>query len=77
MGVTPPSTAYFGGTVAPEPWDGKTVSINEPGVISGFDFHGNINANNSGVFVSKKKDDLKLSRGSLFSLAIAEKNAQG
>jgi hypothetical protein len=77
MEVTPPSTSYSGGTVTPDPWDGKTVSVDEPGVVSGFDFHGNLNSNNSGVFVSIRKDDLRLSSGSQFSLAIAEKNSQG
>lgn len=71
MGVTPPSIANSFGAPEPEAWDGKTVSIDEPGVVSGFDFHGNINASSSGVFVSTKKDDLRLLPGSELSLAIA------
>jgi hypothetical protein len=57
------------------PWDGKTLRVDEPRAMSGFDFHGSIGGQNSGQFVSTKKDDLKLSAGSQISLAIAAKNA--
>lgn len=53
------------------PWDGKNTQIDETGALSGFDLHSSIGSQNSGVFVSKKKDDMKLSAGSQISLAIA------
>lgn len=57
------------------PWNGTTLRVDEPGAMSGFDFHGSIGAENSALFVSKKKDEVKLSAGSLISLAIAVQNA--
>jgi hypothetical protein len=39
--------------------------------MSGVDLHSQIDSQNSGVFVTTKKDDVKLGRGSNFSLAIA------
>ena len=57
------------------PWDGKTTQVDEPGALSGFDFHARIGGQNSGLFVSTKKDEMKLSAGSQISLAIAAQNA--
>ncbi len=56
------------------PWDGKTLRVDEPHAMSGFDFHGSIGGQNSGLFVSTKKDEMKLSAGSRISLAIAARN---
>jgi hypothetical protein len=53
------------------PWDGKTTQVDETGALSGVDLHSSIGSQDSGVFVSKKKDDMKLSAGSQISLAIA------
>jgi len=56
-------------------WNNKTLQIDQLGVISGVDLHSNIASNNSGVFVTTKKDDVKLSSGSHLALAIAEQNS--
>ena len=57
------------------PWDGTTTRVDEPGAVSGFDFHGRIGGQNSGSFVSTKKDDMKLPAGSQIALAIAAQNS--
>jgi hypothetical protein len=53
-------------------WNGTTLQIDEP--MSGFDLHSSIGSPDSGVFVSTKRDEMKISSGSQLSLAIA---AQG
>lgn len=78
MGVAGPDNDYAGSYAAGTsltPWDGKTMQVDEPRAISGFDFHGSIGGQNSGRFVSTRKDDMKLSAGSQISLAIAAQNA--
>lgn len=80
MGVAPPSDAYTwdysDGGASLSPWDGKTLRIDELGALSGVDFHGSIGSPISGLFVSTKKDEMKLSAGSQISLAIAAKSAK-
>ena len=77
MGVAGPSggdsTDSYLGNYNISPWDGKTLRIDEPSAISGFDFHGRIGGQNSGQFVSTKKDDMKLSAGSQIALAITQR----
>ncbi len=69
-----PAESYSAG-YSLTPWDGKTVQVDEPGAASGFDFHGRIGGQDSGLFVSTKRDEIKLSAGSQISLAIAAQNA--
>ncbi len=52
-------------------WTQKILSIDELDAMSGVDLHSRIAGRNSGVFVSKKKDDVKISAGSELALAIA------
>jgi hypothetical protein len=52
-------------------WTKQTVGVEQLDVMSGVDLHSQIDSQNSGVFVTTKKDDVKLGRGSNFSLAIA------
>jgi hypothetical protein len=52
-------------------WNQQTVGVEQLDVMSGVDLHSKIDGQNSGVFVTTKKDDVKLGRGSNFSLAIA------
>ena len=52
-------------------WTSHMLQIDEIGALSGVDLHSRIASKNSGVFVSTKKDDMKLSAGSEFALAIA------
>lgn len=55
---------------APNSWTDNTLVVDQISVISGVDLHSNIASNNSGVFVSTKKHDVKLPSGSQFQLAI-------
>lgn len=56
---------------APNSWTEKTLAVDQVGVISGVDLHSRIASKNSAVFVSTKKHDVKLPRGSELQLAIA------
>jgi hypothetical protein len=58
------------------PWSDHTLQVDQEGVLSGVDLHSRIASNNSGVFVTTKKDDVKLSAGSELTLAVAQQNPQ-
>lgn len=61
----------------PNDWTAKTVQMDQVDVVPGVDLHSKIASQNSGVFVSTKKDDVKLRQGSEIQLAIAPaSNAQ-
>lgn len=55
---------------APNTWTNKTLVVDQISVMSDLDLHSNIASNNSGVFVSTKKHDVKLPSGSQLQLAI-------
>jgi hypothetical protein len=75
IGVAPPAYGSSwdgsGGQAPPSAWNGKTLQIDEIGVMSGVDLHSKIASRDSGVFVSSKKDNMKFSNQSQLSLAIA------
>jgi hypothetical protein len=81
-GQTVPIRATIVGVFAPDSteseetntWNANTLRVDQENVQSGVDLHSSIDGDNSGVFVSAKKTDLKLSQGSGISLAI---EAQG
>jgi len=52
----------------------QTLKVDQIGAINGVDLHSNINSQNSGVFVSTKKDDVKLHQGTQLALAIGMEN---
>jgi hypothetical protein len=52
-------------------WTDNTTTIDEIGAFSHVDLHSRITSNNSGVFVSTDKDDVKLKAGSEIGFAIA------
>lgn len=52
-------------------WTKQTLQVDQINVLPGVDLHSRIASSNSGVFVSTKKDDMKLREGSEFLLAIA------
>jgi hypothetical protein len=61
----------------PNDWTAKTLQMDQVNVVPGVDLHSKISSQNSGVFVSTKKDDVKLRQGSEIQLAIAPaSNAQ-
>lgn len=51
-------------------WTDQTLSVERINVVSGVDLHSNIASDNSGVFVSTKKHDVKVPGGSEFRVAI-------
>ena len=53
-------------------WTPSELQIEQLGAMhNGINLHSSVSAKNSGMFVAAKKDDVKLSRGSDLSLAIA------
>ena len=60
---------------APNDWNPGILSVEQLGVTSGVDLRSKIAGNNSGVFTTSKKDDVKLSKGSDLSLAVAAAQA--
>jgi hypothetical protein len=59
------------GDQQPNSWTDQTLQVDQIGALSGVDLHSKIASRNSGVFVSSKKDDVKLKNGSELTLAIA------
>jgi hypothetical protein len=55
-------------------WTANTLQYDQEGVTSGVNLHSAIASRNSGVFVSTKKDDVKLQQGSDIQFAIARAN---
>jgi len=72
-GVAGPASysGYASTNNAPPVWSHSALVIDEQGAMSGVDLHSRIAGANSGVFVSNRKDDVKLNAGSQLSLAIA------
>lgn len=78
IGVAPPLNGSgwdASDSPRPDPWDGTTLRVDEIGAVSGFDLHSSIAGPNSGVLVSKKKDEVKLADQTQLSLAIAAQGA--
>lgn len=75
VGVAPPAYGSAwdgsGGQAPPSPWNGSALQVDEIGVMSGIDLHSRIAGEDSGVFVSNRKDDMKFLNQSQLSLAIA------
>jgi hypothetical protein len=59
----------------PMGWDKKAVGVNQPDVVPGIDLHSSIDSPNSGVIVSTKKADIKLSSNTAIALAIAARSS--
>jgi nitrogen fixation protein len=79
VGVYPPAggSMYGGAAQTPNYWTDKTLQVDQIGAIAGVDLHSKIAATNSGLFVSKKKDNMRFGEGSEFALAIAARNNAG
>lgn len=70
VGVQAPATDPTSvATTSQNPWDGKTLQFDDQDVMSGVDLHSRIDGQNSGTFVSDKKD-VKLRNGSQLALVI-------
>lgn len=55
-------------------WSQSTLKVNQIGVFSGVDLHSDVASQNSGVFVSPTKGNLKLMKGSHLELALTSEN---
>lgn len=58
----------------PNSWTDGTLSVDQIGVVGGVDLHSRISSQNSGVFVTTTKKNVKIPGGSELAIAIA---AQG
>lgn len=75
----PESESVQGYSVAPgqeaaNNWTSNTLKVDQLNAVKGVDLHSTIDGQNSAVFVSNKKEDVKISAGSELALAIAERN---
>lgn len=76
VGVYPPQSRtgagydVVAGDQAPNSWTDSELQVDQLDALSGVDLHSRIAGENSGVFVTKKKDDVKLEQGSELTLAI-------
>jgi hypothetical protein len=61
----------------PNDWSARTLQLDQENVVPGVDLHSKIASHNSGVFVSTKKDDVKLHAGSEIQFALAPANNSG
>jgi hypothetical protein len=77
-GVSGPASydGYMSADTAPPAWSRGMLQIDEQGALRDIDLHSRIAGANSGVFVTTKKDDVKLAAGSQLSLAIAAQSNQ-
>jgi hypothetical protein len=52
-------------------WNSGTLQVDETGALSNVNLHSVVAASDSGTFLSRKKDDVKLPAGSRMTLAVA------
>ena len=80
VGIYPPSNGYgsyeFRGPV-PNDWSPSTLQIDQINALKGINLHSKIAANDSGVLVSKKKDNMKLNQAVNSSLQSHSREAAG
>lgn len=76
--ITPPSydNSDFDLDAGNPNWNAATLQVDQLNAESGIDLHSLIAGKNSGVFVSKKKDDVRLAQASILTLAIAPQQNQ-
>jgi len=58
----------------PNTWNDGTLRVDQIGAVKDVDLHSRISSQNSGVFVSTKKEDVKIPAGSEIALAITARN---
>ena len=77
VGIAGPVESYaFGATNnVPAYWNDKTLQVNQINAESGVNLNSAIASRNSGVFVTTKKDNVKLPEGAQLSLAIAARKS--
>jgi hypothetical protein len=77
VGISQPYDNLSGSTsdeAPPSEWNGKSLQFDIDGVLTGVDLHSRIAGENSGVFESAKKGDVKLKARTQIALALG---AQG
>ena len=72
----PDGNPAMAGNQIPNNWNDGTLQVEQIDATANVDLHSKIASANSGVFVSTKKDDVKLTVGSEFALAIAKSEAE-
>lgn len=77
----PESETMDGNDVAPgqeeaNDWTNKVLRVDQLDAVGGVDLHSRVAGNNSGVFVSTKKDNVKISAGSELALAISAQSGE-
>jgi hypothetical protein len=81
VGVAPPANGIAWDNSdqnePPAPWNMNVLKVEEIGALSGVNFQSSIGGENSGVFVSNKKHNVRLSARSQISLAIAAQKTVG
>jgi hypothetical protein len=79
VGVLPPSLGYNPtyGDPGENHWNSKELQVDKSNALPGVDLHSNVAGSNSGVFITNKKDDVKLSVGTQIELAITAALASG
>jgi hypothetical protein len=61
----------------PNSWNDGTLQVDQLGVVKNVDLHSRISSQNSGVFVSTQKNNVKIPAGSEIALAIAAQSNTG
>ena len=73
--ATPSEQTDVAGDPGHNYWTANTVQMDQQDAAPGVDLHSKIASQNSGVFVSTKKDDVKLKQGSQIQFAIGPGNS--
>lgn len=69
--ISAQNVAISPGDEQPNSWNDGTLKVDQLGVNPGVDLHSSVASKNSGVFVSKTKDNVNLKANSELELAIA------
>jgi len=80
VGVAPPYdnlSVSSNEEAPPIPWNGLSQQIEVTGALSGVDLHSRIGGQNSGVFESATKDNIKLAARTQMALAICAQGTSG
>jgi hypothetical protein len=80
VGIAPPVDNVGNSSIEqlpPESWDGTETQFDVTGVLSNVDLHSRIAGENSGVFVSAMKSNIKLAERTQIALAIGVQETTG
>ena len=68
---TPQGVVVAPGDEVANDWNQSVLNVDQLDAVSGVDLHSRVGGANSGVFVSRKKDNVKIAYGSELALALA------